>query len=76
MTVFRTILAAAIAGLVLSCGANAQTQAPSDSDPAIAVAKEKRAAERQKLAGCNKEADEQKVMVRDRTKFLIACMDR
>jgi hypothetical protein len=36
----------------------------------------KRAEERKKLEACHKEADEQKVLPRDKTKFLLACIER
>jgi len=36
----------------------------------------KRAEERKKLDACNKEAEEQKILTRDKTKFLTACIER
>jgi len=36
----------------------------------------KRAEERKKLEACNREADEQKILPRDKTKFLITCVER
>lgn len=44
--------------------------------PEYREAAEKRAAERRKLAACGRLADERKILVRDRTKFLAECFDK
>jgi pseudouridine-5'-phosphate glycosidase len=36
----------------------------------------KRAEERKKLEACHREAEEQKILTRDKTKFLIGCVER
>src|SRR5262249_47993833 len=36
----------------------------------------KRAEERKKLDACHREAEEQKILTRDKTKFLVACVER
>jgi hypothetical protein len=44
--------------------------------PEFRAAAEKRAAEQKKLAACQHEAQEKKLLPRYRTKFLIDCMDK
>jgi len=49
---------------------------PSKVKPEYRNAAEKRAAEQKKLAACQKEADEKKLLPRYRTKFLSDCLDK
>lgn len=44
--------------------------------PEFREAAEKRAQERQKLAGCQKAADAAKVLLRDRAKFVLECLEK
>ena len=68
-----------IAAVALSGGAAyAQSRQvdPTKVAPEFRDAAEKRAAEQRKLAGCHKEADAQKVSPRDRSKFIVACIEK
>ncbi len=84
MRIFHVIALSAgcLAGATLHATiAGAQTQATATTTSAVDPAKQseaaqKRAAEKQKLANCSKQADAQKILVRDRTKFLIDCIDK
>jgi psiF repeat len=49
---------------------------PSKVKPEYRAAAEKRAAEQKKLVACQKDADEKKLLPRDRTKFLSDCLDK
>jgi hypothetical protein len=83
MTSFH--LTAGLAGLAICISAGvgvAHAQAPGagkpgpELSPAQQEARQKRALEKQKLDECNKQAVEQKILVRDRTKFLIDCVGK
>lgn len=75
-------LVAPIGALMIVGAAHAQTVITPSGGAGREIAPEfrqlaaKRAEERKKLEACHKEADEQKVLPRDKTKFLLGCIDR
>jgi len=77
----RIAFALSMAGLLMTVsGAAAQTVtvAPIGREvaPEFRQMAAKRAEERKKLEACHRDADEQKVLPRDKTKFLLACIER
>jgi hypothetical protein len=69
---------AAIVGTVIAAGTAALAQQPPlkrEVAPEYREAAEKRALEKQKLAFCQQKADLAKVVLRDRAKHIIECLD-
>jgi hypothetical protein len=76
MSDFKVALIAAVTLSIGTTFAQAQTVDPSKVAPEFRAAAIRRAAEQHKLLVCQKEAQEQKLLPRYRTKFLTACMEK
>ncbi|HVX98306.1 MAG TPA: hypothetical protein VHA55_00780 [Pseudorhodoplanes sp.] len=82
----RVLVTAAIATALLSPAAAQAPQQPETKEVVIGTipgvapeyqdAARKAMKARQKVAACQKEATEQKVLPRDRTQFVLACIDK
>ncbi len=72
----RTILVIGMAALFLSAQATAQPLVdPGKVAPEFREAAEKRRAEQIRQRACAKKADDNKVMPRDRTAYLVHCLE-